>query len=70
MQALAGTDSLVGHLLLKNKHSNDQDVEKENNVGYNAFQENVTLPGTDKDYEFVIDLITENYSVLRTNYFV
>lgn len=66
MQALAGTDSLVGHLLLKNKHSNDQDVEKENNVGYNAFQENVTLPGTDKDYEFVINqLMQENFELKK-----
>lgn len=66
MQALAGTDSLVGHLLLKNKHSNDQDVEKENSVGYNAFQENVTLPGTDKDYEFVINqLMQENFELKK-----
>lgn len=66
MQALAGTDSLVGHLLLKNKHSNDSDGEKANNVGYNAFQENVTMPGSEKDYEMAIDrLLQENMELKK-----
>lgn len=68
MQALAGTDSLVGHLLLKNKSVNDTDVEKGLNVGYNAFQENITLTktGSDTDEESAINrLIQENLELKK-----
>jgi hypothetical protein len=68
MQALAGADSLVGHLLLKNKPVNDTDAEKDLNVGYDAFQENVTLTktGNDTDYESVINkLLQENLELKK-----
>ncbi|XP_062585141.1 uncharacterized protein LOC134246804 [Saccostrea cucullata] len=67
MQALVGTDSLVGHLLLKNKFVSDTDEEKSLSVGYNASQENITLTKTmsDTDYETVINRLLQEKLELR-----